>query len=358
MKKLMVILFVAISVNIYSQNYKTKNVILITLDGFRWQEVFNGPDSTLLRAKDSHSEMEAVKKTFWSNNLAERRKKLLPFIWGEIATKGQIIGNRNLGCFSNLTNKYWFSYPGYNEIFTGFADDSVNSNDKKYNKNMTVFEVANKSETYKNKVVAFASWDCFPYILNQQRSGIYVNAGNQPVTIGLNCATQLLNDITRQMAEFTDGVRYDIFTFHYAFDYLKNSRPSLMFIGFDETDDFGHMGMYDRYLMSANQSDKAIGELWQWLQSQPEYKDKTTLIITCDHGRGASENDQWRSHGAKTIGSDQTWIAIIGPDTQPKGEITSGQFYTNQIAKSIALLLNINYNNPKAGQPLSSAFSK
>jgi len=42
-----------------------------------------------------------------------------------------------------------FSYPGYNELFSGFADDSVNSNDKKNNPNITVFEAANKSETFK-----------------------------------------------------------------------------------------------------------------------------------------------------------------------------------------------------------------
>ncbi len=358
MKKFIILLFIATSANIYSQTYKTKNVILIVLDGYRWQELFTGADSSLMKSNNPHDNMSALKTEFWDNDAAVRRKKLMPFFWNEIAVNGQLYGNRLKGCNVNLTNKYWFSYPGYSEMLTGFADDSVNSNDKKYNPNISVFEVANKSEVYKNKVAAITSWDCFPFILNDKRNGIYVNAGNQHAEGNISDNEKLLNDIIDNMEIFSDDVRYDIFTYYYVLEYLKTKSPRLLFIQFDETDDFGHMGMYDRYLMTAHQDDKVLGELWHWLQSQPQYKDQTTLIITCDHGRGSSENEQWRSHGAKTIGSDQTWIAIIGPDTPAKGEITSGQFYTNQIAKTIALLMNVNYNNIKAGQPLSSVFSK
>jgi hypothetical protein len=339
-----------------AQSYKTKNVILITLDGFRWQEVFNGPDSILLHGKH----LKDVKSLFWSDNPVESRKKLLPFFWTEIATKGQLYGNRNKQNFVNVTNKYWFSYPGYNELFTGFADDSVNSNDKKNNPNISVFEVANKSEALKNKVAAVTSWDCFPYILNTDRSGIYVNSGNQPeVSNKKSAEIILLNDLICETAPFEDGVRYDIFTFHYAMEYLKANHPRLMFIGFDETDDYGHEGKYDRYLLTAHQSDKVIGELWNWLQTQDQYKDQTTLILTCDHGRGLSDNDFWHSHGEKIKGSDQTWLAIIGPDTPGSGEmIVPGQIYNNQIAMTIASLLKIDYRNPKAGKTLVSLISK
>ena len=356
MKKLYFSLLIMICITANAQSYKTKNVILITLDGFRWQEVFNGPDSSLLRKKG----LSEVKTLFWTNNLVESRKKLLPFFWTEIATKGQLYGNRNKQNFVNVTNKYWFSYPGYNELFTGFADDSVNSNDKKNNPNISVFEVANKSESLKNKVAAVTSWDCFPYILNTSRSGIYVNSGNQPAENSKNSAElTLLNNLISETALFEDGVRYDIYTYHYAMEYIKANHPRLMFIGFDETDDYGHEGRYDRYLLTSHQSDKVIGELWNWLQTQDQYKDQTTLILTCDHGRGSSENDFWHSHGEKIKGSDQTWLAIIGPDTPGKGEINvPGQIYNNQIAMTIASLLKIDYRNPKAGKTLISKFMK
>jgi hypothetical protein len=343
-----------ISVN--AQSYKTKNVILITLDGFRWQEVFNGPDSSLLHGKH----LKEVKSLFWSENPVESRKKLLPFFWTEIATKGELYGNRNKQNFANVTNKYWFSYPGYNELFTGFADDSVNSNDKKNNPNISVFEAASKSAALKNKVAAITSWDCFPYILNTSRSGIFVNSGNQRIENEKNNAELiLLNNLIDETVPFEDGVRYDIYTFHYAMEYLKTNRPRLLFIGFDETDDYAHAGKYDKYLLTAHQSDKVIGELWNWLQSQDQYRDKTTLILTCDHGRGASANDMWHNHGAKIEGSDQTWLAIIGPDTNGLGEISSsGQIYNSQVAMTIASLLKIEYKNQNAGKALISTITK
>ncbi len=356
MKKLCFILLILVCLGTNAQSYKTRNIFLITLDGFRWQEVFNGPDSILLGEK----KMKEVKYLFWTANPVESRKKLLPFFWNEIAVKGELYGNRSKGNFVNVTNKYWFSYPGYNELFTGYADDSINSNDKKNNPNISVFETANKSEALKNKVAAVTSWDCFPYILNAERSGIYVNSGNQPEEDGKKSPEViLLNDLVNETAPFEDGVRYDIYTFHFALEYIKANHPRLMFIGFDETDDYGHEGLYDRYLFTAHQSDKVIGELWNWLQSQEQYKGQTTLILTCDHGRGSSENNMWQSHGKKIIGSDQTWLAIIGPDTPGLGEITvPGQIYNNQISMTIADLLKIKYNNPNAGKTLVSIITK
>jgi hypothetical protein len=360
MKKILFSLLVFLSLAGTAQSFKTKNVILITLDGFRWQEVFNGPDSSLLRNKAHQGDLDAVKAQFWTNNPIESRKKLLPFFWGEIASKGELYGNRAKQNFVNVTNKYWFSYPGYSELFVGWADDSVNSNDKKNNPNITVFEVANKSEALKNKVAAVSSWDCFPYILNEKRSNIFVNSANQTIVSPKNSAElNLLNDLIVETAPYEEGVRYDIYTFHYALEYLKSNHPRLMFIGFDETDDYAHAGSYDRYLLTAHQSDKVIGELWKWLQSQDQYQDQTTLIITCDHGRGTSENEMWRHHGEKVAGANQTWMAIIGPDTPGLGEASvPGQIYNSQVAMTIAALLKIDYKNPKAGKPIISAITR
>jgi len=360
MKKLIFSFLIIICFAGNAQSYKTKNVILITLDGFRWQEVFNGPDSFLLRNKVHQNDLNAVRSQFWTTNPIESRKKLLPFFWSEIALKGEIFGNRTKQNYSNVTNKYWFSYPGYSELFVGWADDSVNSNDKKNNPNLTLFEVANKSEAFKNKVAAISSWDCFPYILNEKRSNIFINSANQPIVSPKNSPElNLLNDLIAETAPYEDGVRYDIYTLHYALEYLKANHPRLMFIGFDETDDYAHAGAYDRYLLTAHQSDKVIGELWTWLQSQDQYRDQTTLIITCDHGRGASENEMWRDHGEKVPGSNQTWMAIIGPDTPGLGEASyPGQIFNNQVAMTIATLLKIDYKNPKAGKPLISAITK
>jgi hypothetical protein len=172
MKKIFLsaLFFVSIS-SLFAQS-KTENIIIVTLDGFRWEEVFGGADSLLINDSTYVHDTASLKQQFWTSSIEERRKKLLPFFWNTIQSQGQLYGNRWQENKVNNANRYWFSYPGYNEIFTGYPDDSVNSNDKIWNKNENVLEYINHQSKYKNKVAVFSTWDAFPYILNSPRSGI------------------------------------------------------------------------------------------------------------------------------------------------------------------------------------------
>ena len=109
---------------------KIENIIIITTDGFRWQEVFTGMDSSLANDKRfNQGDSAYIYKKYWAENANERRKKLMPFFWDTIEKNGQVYGNRNFSNKVDNANPYWFSYPGYNEIFTGYPDTAVNSND-------------------------------------------------------------------------------------------------------------------------------------------------------------------------------------------------------------------------------------
>jgi len=55
------------------------NLFIITLDGFRWQELFFGADSSLIHNQKFTKEQDIVKNFFWDEDFKERRKKLLPF---------------------------------------------------------------------------------------------------------------------------------------------------------------------------------------------------------------------------------------------------------------------------------------
>ncbi len=162
-----------------------------------------------------------------------------------------------------------------------------------------------------------------------------------------------------QVPNITGGTRLDGMTFHFTMEYLKKNNPKVLFLSFDETDHFAHEGEYDHYLASAHYTDGFIKSLWDWLQTQRQYKDKTSIIITTDHGRGDTNGEDWRHHGSKVLGADQIWIALMGPDTQPLGEIkAAGQLYQDQVAKTLAALLGINYENDhKIGDvfPVTSA---
>jgi Type I phosphodiesterase / nucleotide pyrophosphatase len=353
MKRLLFIIMALVSFEISAQQkLKTENVILITLDGFRWQEVFKGADSVYFK-QQAHLKDGAVKDKFWRDDLDARRKALLPFLWETIGKQGQLFGNRAFNNKVNVTNKMWFSYPGYNEILTGKADDiHVNSNDKFYNPNTNVLEFINKQEGFKNKVAAFTSWDVFPYIINDKRSGVFVSTGWRSVEgKDLNPREKMMNDLVTALPNPLGDVRLDAFTFYYGMEYLKREKPRVLYFAFDETDDFAHGGEYAAYLNSAHYTDRFIGELWQYLQSDPQYKNKTTLLITCDHGRG-TDTETWKHHGEKIAEADQIWFAVIGPDTPALGEVKEEmQLYQNQMAKTLAGFLGLNFNvNENSGE--------
>ncbi|MGN6638140.1 MAG: phosphoglyceromutase, partial [Mucilaginibacter sp.] len=116
-----------------------------------------------------------------------------------------------------------------------------------------------------------------------------------------------------------------------------------------------HAGNYKMYLTQAHQEDIYLQELWQYIQSDPFYKNKTTLIVTCDHGRGDVPLDAWRSHGVGIKNSEQTWFAIIGPDTPHDGIVeTHTTTYHKQLAQTIAKLLGFDFKS-EAGHEVANA---
>lgn len=353
MKKIILSILLLHSFSSLLAQAQTENVIVISFDGFRWQELFDGADDSLINNKNFTSDSATVRKKYWAETVEEKRKKLLPFIWSTIGKEGQIHGNRLHGSQVNVKNKFWFSYPGYNEIFTGYPDTLVNSNDKKDNNNITVLEFLNEQPSLKGKVAAFTSWDVFDAILNEKRSGLTVSAGFDVVSMN-SPRFALLNEMQKNSFQlFGEGVRPDMLTYYIAREYIKEKKPKLVYIGFDETDDFAHGGKYDHYLDAANLTDRWIEDLWNTIQSMPEYRNKTTLIITTDHGRGDLIKKEWTSHGTKIKGADEIWMAFLGNGISPLGEVKkSEQLYQAQVAQTIANLLGFTY---KANHPIEKA---
>ena len=133
-----------------------QNLILVTLDGVRWQEIFNGADSTLLFDPAYSRDTASARKQFWAATPTERRKRLTPFFWNTVGQQGQLYGNRQRGSRMNVSNPHWFSYPGYNEILSGYADERIKSNDKINNPNVTVLEFFNQQPSLAGKVAVFS----------------------------------------------------------------------------------------------------------------------------------------------------------------------------------------------------------
>ncbi|MGB5436279.1 MAG: sulfatase-like hydrolase/transferase [Maribacter sp.] len=341
---------------VYGQGDNPPKIVLITMDGLRWQELFTGADPLLVTHTKYVHDTTALKESFWREAPRERREALMPFLWQEATKMGQLHGNRGLGNKIDLTNTMWFSYPGYNEILTGRADDSrIDSNDKINNPNTTILEIVNSDPRYKGKVAAFGSWDVFPFIVNEERSGVPVNAGFE-IAMGNDMTERerFLNQLQAQVPSPWGTVRLDAFTHHYALEHMKKNHPMFVYIAYGETDDFAHDGNYEAYLRSAHNTDNLIKELWEFTKQDDFYKDNTIFIITTDHGRGTDPLDTWRHHGNKIKGAGQVWLLAFGNGIKAIGEVdANAQLYSDQIAPTVLELLGIDVNEElMEGKPI------
>ena len=336
---------------------KTENVLLVMTDGFRWQEVFAGAEETLLNKKNGGVEnVKELKKSFWRETPAERRESLLPFVWGVMAKQGQLFGNRGKGSEMQVSNGLKFSYPGYNETLCGFPDPRIDRNDAGPNPNITVFEWLHRKPAYGGRVAAFGAWDAFDDIFNRNRCGFYVNSAFAPMAAGPDSPeVRLLNRLREDEPRLWEGEPADAITFYSALEYFKEHKPRAFFLSLGETDEWAHSGRYDQYLQAARRADKFVKILWDTAQSMPEYRGKTALVFTADHGRGDAPT-AWKNHGKDVAGSENTWLAILGPDTPVLGERTHVPAVTNgQIAATLAALLGEDYCKavPRAAKPIT-----
>jgi hypothetical protein len=336
------------------------------MDGMRWQEVFRGADPRLIAIPgpkwvgDPDQMGAHAKALYLRPTPAESRQALMPFLWSEIAPHGQIFGNRDLGSDSHVANIFNFSYPGYAETLTGIADPRVDSNDNVPNPNPTVFTWLNAKPEFAGKVAAFGAWDVFTGIFDSPKCGFVVNVAFDPLTsIPITPELALINAMKLETPQIWSGESFDALPFHTAIEYIKARKPRVLFIGLGEPDDWAHAGAYPEYLISAHLGDSYLRQLWQMLQSMPEYQDKTTLIVLPDHGRG--EGPEWTTHGQKVPASRQTWMAFLGPDTPPLGERNQGtQVTESQIAATVAALLGEDYHAavPKSGASIPDVLSR
>jgi hypothetical protein len=171
-------------------------------------------------------------------------------------------------------------------MFTGQTDIGISSNEKKVNPTPNVLEYLNRQGNYKGDVVAFTSWDVFPYILNRVRSRIKMNSGYENMRED-NGIQSLVNKVENEEVYNKTGTRQDELTFVTAKEYIRRFQPSIVYLGFGETDEMAHKARYDLYLEKATEVDNMIGELWHWVQSTPGYKNTQHLSLqqTTEGGR-------------------------------------------------------------------------
>jgi hypothetical protein len=260
-----------------------------------------------------------------------------------------------------VTNGQAFSYPGYNEMSVGFPNPAITSNEFGPNPNVSVFEWLNGSPDLAAHVAIYGTWQNYYDIFNQNRSHLVVQAGwTAPPKTGDASKDALFAKLFDTTTRFDEEDVGNSFLQVELLDYVRTHKPKVLFVGYGETDNWAHQGRYDLVLESAHRTDAFVKELWDTMQAIPQYRGTTTFIITADHGRGSGPVE-WKEHGVDEKGSENVWIAVMGPDTAPLGERKNVEPVTQaQIAATLAALVGKDYvkDVPKAARPIKDVLAK
>ncbi len=252
-----------------------------------------------------------------AENADERRELLFPFLWGTVAKQGQIFGNRRRGSDAHVTNGKAFSYPGYNEMSTGYPNDAIDSNEYGPNPNATVFEWLNKFDELRGRVAIYGTWNIYDNIFNKSRSGLIMQTGwTLPPANGRRDAARCTaaRTVFDHDAIRRGGCR----------QFLPASYPHWTTCAPDS-----------RASCSSATVRPTIGRtrgatIWCSTVPTASIISSSSCGTPCSPCRAtagpprssspptmaaAAVSVQWKEHGVEQKGSENIWIAVIGPDT-------------------------------------------
>lgn len=122
---------------------------------------------------------------------------------------------------------------------------------------------------------------------------------------------------------------------------LKTYQPQVVLVNFKEPDVSGHANDWPNYLKGIKKTDSLIWEVWNYIQQDEFYKNKTTLFVTNDHGRHTTgHKDGFVNHGDTCDGCRHINLFAFGPDFK-QNKIENGRFIQVDITATIAELLGI-----------------
>ncbi len=280
------------------QKYKTENVIIVVVDGPRYSET-------------------------WGDSLHQYQPRLA----NDLAAEGSVYTN-----FYN--NGVTFTNPGHTAITTGNYQDLDNSG-KAIPDSASIFQHwLKESEEDSTKAWLITSKDKLQVLANCQDSlwkNLYMPSTN--CGVGGNGVGS--------------GYRKDSLTFIQIRSILNTHHPKLTLINFKEPDGSGHRNDWNAYLKGIRNTDEYVYQIWNLVQSDATYANKTTLFVTNDHGRHLDGHlDGFVSHGDDCMGCRHINLFAIGPDFR-KGQILELNRGQTDLSATVAELMGFEFS---AGQ--------
>lgn len=182
--------------------------------------------------------------------------------------------------------------------------------------------------------------------MKQDNSKAWIVTSKDKLEVLRNCKNPDWKDLNMPRTDcgvngLSTGYRQDSITFRHAREVLTAYHPRLMLINFKEPDGAGHAHNWDGYLQGIRDVDAYVTALWQFIQSDPVYRDRTALLVTNDHGRHSPNvADGFGGHGDGCEGCRHLMLFAIGQGI-PQGREVVTRYSLNDLHKSITRILGI-----------------
>ncbi len=128
---------------------------------------------------------------------------------------------------------------------------------------------------------------------------------------------QVKDTLTRSLVEYIYGPEApnsgDELTFFVAREVMREFAPRVMLVNFWDMD-VAHWGAYSLYLQAITKTDRLCGMLWDEVQSNEAYKDKTTVLVVPELGRDGDSDtaNGFLNHRSGDPSCRNVWMLALG----------------------------------------------
>jgi alkaline phosphatase len=255
--------------------------------------------------------------------------------WGDSTHKNIPVMAKNMAPIGVVSTAFYnkgktSTNPGHAAICTGNYD-SIANNGKELPTHQSIFQ-----EYLKQKEVSpLSTW----IVTTKDKLEVLADTKNE------TWKGQFMPSTNCGIDGNGSGYRHDSTTFRIAKETIKNHHPNILLINFKEPDDSGHDNDWPGYIQGIKDTDQYIGELWEFIQADEVYKNKTTFIVTNDHGRHLdSVKTGFITHGDDCDGCQHLNFFACGPQIK-QGVVLDVERGQNDIAPTIAKILDFSFTN-------------
>jgi hypothetical protein len=285
-------------------------VILVTVDGVRWQDFFGAIDETL--------------------GIGDAR---MPVLRSLVLERGAALGAPGRGRM-DASGPNFVSMPGYTEIFTGGASRCMTNECERPDAPTFLERLAAQGA----HVAVFSSWERIGIAASRAPNAFFVSSGR---------------DRGDESDPFPGSGAYrpDARTSALALEYLRERRPDVLVVALGDPDEHAHHGDRNGYLRALEQVDAFIGDVEGELARMGERGRETHLFVTTDHGR----SNAFRDHGGAFPESSRVWLAAEGPRVASRGLVATRSRHLADVAGTIVAVAT--NEDPESHTALTELFT-